>query len=120
MLGMAIRKWWARLTRESPIDVIVNRAPVRHKSRAAALVLRELRVFLVPPMLGVLTGELLLQVRRRRIVMRERHRPSRVAGGHRFQPSGIAVELRKRRLAVDRERSRLKRLGARDLPSASG
>src|SRR5260221_8732328 len=33
MLGMAIRKWWVRLTRESSMIAIVNPAPVRHKCR---------------------------------------------------------------------------------------
>src|SRR5438045_9149456 len=118
MLGMAIRKWWVRLTRESPIDIIVNRAPVTHKSRSALSASR-LRFLLVPPMLRVVGGELLLQVRRRGIVMRERHRPGGVSRGHRFQPGGIAVELRERCLTLDRERSRLQRFGGSALAPAS-
>ena len=55
---------------------------------------RSERLFLfVLPVLGVLGSELLLQVRRRRLVVRQRHRPRRVAGGHRLEPRRVAVEL---------------------------
>src|SRR5713101_235700 len=37
MLGMAIRKWWVRLTRESPMDAIVDSAPPGHKWDCAAM-----------------------------------------------------------------------------------
>src|SRR5467141_1240750 len=37
MLGMAIRKWWVKLTRESPMDAIVNSALPRHKWRRPSM-----------------------------------------------------------------------------------
>ena len=126
-----------RATQEAK-GVVVGRdypAPIvdHGASRAAALALfkavspnrrtaRCIAGISTPPlraaMLRVLGGELLLQQRRRLLVVRQRHRPRALPAGHRLQSRGVAVELHERRETGHRERAGLQRLGARHLAAA--
>jgi len=69
-------------------------------------------------MFRVLGGKLLLQHRRCRLVMRQRHRPRALAARHRLEPRRVALELGQRCKAADREHARRERVGAGDLSTA--
>jgi hypothetical protein len=79
-----LRPLGAQSAPSAPLDRGAALAPSAYSSSC-------LRDFLV------LDDELLLQIGRRLLVVRQLHRPRAVAARHRFQPRGITFELGERR-----------------------
>src|SRR5215203_6135767 len=67
--------------------------------------------------LAVGCGEVFLDVRGNRLVMRELDRERTLARGDRFQPRLVIVELRQRNQGLDRDRTRRRGICPADLPA---